>query len=196
MTHTGRKLISLGAITLLVLLASTSALAGTDSSGQSGRYSDSSKSVGYTSKYALDVIVRQLAYQSMLFQWQLESDLNRSYLDGSSRERRANQLSVNFRGAAETLHSRYASGRSVDNSTEEAGRLLQLGNDLDDFLSRTHLSRDTLESWHALRCKLSVLADVYADSAEDANQTDSDSTSGGEIGRAAASYDKIWRWPF
>jgi hypothetical protein len=149
----------------------------------------------YVSKYALNETARQLAYQSKIFQWQLERELNRSYLDGTLRERRANQLSVDFRGAAETLHSLYAAGRSVNNSTDEAGNLQRLGNDLDDFVSQARLSPATLESWDAMRCELSVLADVYATSAED-EQADTVSTPGAEFHSAASSQGRIWRWPF
>jgi len=155
---------------------------------------------GYASKYALDETARRLSYQSKLFQWRLEGELNRSYLDGSLREKRANELGARFNQAAETLHSLYAVGRSVDNSTTEAGNLFRLGDELDDFVSRAPVSRATLESWDVISCELFSLATVYdfdAAAVEDAGtEGDAASTRGVEYHSAAMSYERIWRWPF
>lgn len=203
MTYFRSRLIASSAVTLLALLVPFNALAQKDVFRRAvGSDQDSNRAygAGYTSKYALNETARRLAYRSQRFQWQLERELNSSYLDGTSREKRANQLSVRFHQAAETLRSLYAVGRSVDNSTTEASNLLRLGYELDDFVSRAPVSWATLESWEAISGELFLLVTVYdfdAAALEDAG-TDKDAASAPvvEYHSAAMSYGRIWGWPF
>jgi hypothetical protein len=181
-------------VVLFAFLAPMTALAQSESHRYGARDEHGSAHTGYTTRYALDAGVRRLAYQSKIFQWNLESELNRSRLDGTLREKRANQLTASFNQAAETLHSLYAVGRNVDNSASEAANVLRLGNELDEFMSRAPVSRSTSQSWDSISCELSSLEAAYDLDADAVDDGAIGSTSVIESHSAAMSYGRIWRW--
>jgi hypothetical protein len=194
MTRSRRYSTTLTALAFVVLAAPVTALAQRDFHRQGIH-----ENRGYTSTYALNAAVRRLAYQSSAFQRSLESELNRSYLDGTAGEKRANQLSSSFSKAAETLNSLYAVGRTLDNSGKEAGTLFQLGDELDGLVLRAPVSRVTLESWDSIRCELSSLTSAYdlAGTTQEDPGTEGDVlTQDRDYHSAALSYGRIWSWLF
>jgi len=192
MAYFRRTLIISSALTLLALLTPFNTVAQSPDSTRAD-------AAGYTSTYALNAAVRQLAYRSQRFKGTLERELNRSYLDGTPGEKRANQLSARFHTAAETLRSLYSVGRNVENSRTEAFNLLQLREELDYLVSQADVSRPTLRSWDAMNRELFLVATVYGFRATDFENADTQRgayTPEVEYHSAASSYSRIWRWPF
>lgn len=201
MTYFRRWLITLSAVSLLALVMPFGELAAAGPARPELRISRRSEleyGAGCASGYALNAAVRRLAYRSQSFEWQLERELNRSYLDGTPGEKRANQLGDRFHKAAENLRSAYAVGRTVDNSRVEAFHLLRLGSELGEFVAQAPVSRTTFKSWDAIDRELSLLATVYDFDAAGGDNPDSQGEADNpvEYHSAAGSYSRIWRWPF
>lgn len=198
MTHFRRTLIISGFLTLL-LLTPFYVVAQKDVVRLAALSNQDFSRAHSASNYALNAAGRRLAYRSQQFKGTLEHELNRSYLDGTPGEKRANQLSARFHKAADTLRALYAVGRNVETSRTEALNLLRLGAELDDLVSQTHVSRTTLRSWDAIGRELFLLATVYdfvPDSVENPDTQGDAYAQVVEYHGAASSYSRIWLWPF
>jgi hypothetical protein len=74
---------------------------------------------------------------------------------------RIEELTDRFRNATNDLADAYGRGRNLNNSADEARRVLDLGSQIDQELSRTRGSRNLQGQWSSIRNDLRVIAQVY-----------------------------------
>ncbi|HLM02039.1 MAG TPA: hypothetical protein VK400_13375 [Pyrinomonadaceae bacterium] len=107
-------------------------------------------------------VINRLANRAEVFERRLDRELDRSRYDDRNREDRLNRLANDFTRAAERLEDKYDGGRRNQNdSYNEAQRVLQLGRQLDNALSRARLGGYAMNDWNAIRRDLDTIADAY-----------------------------------
>jgi hypothetical protein len=105
--------------------------------------------------------VRRVSDRSRSFENIIDRNLDRSRLDGTRREDRINDEVRNFRNAASSLRNRLGDARSLNNSADEARRLLDMGSHIDQFMSRRHLDNRAEITWSQIRDDLRTIANAY-----------------------------------
>jgi hypothetical protein len=118
----------------------------------------------YNSRYdrgQLRDAVRRVSDRSRSFEYSVDRYLDRSRLDGTRREDRINDEVNNFRDAASSLRNRLGDARSLNNSADEARRLLELGSRIDAFMSRRNLDNRAESTWSQIREDLRMIANAY-----------------------------------
>jgi hypothetical protein len=105
--------------------------------------------------------VRRVSDRSRSFENTIDRNLDRSRLDGTRREDRINDEARNFRNAASSLRNQLGDARSLNNSADEARRLLDLGSRIDQFISRRHLDNRAEITWSQIRDDLRTIANAY-----------------------------------
>ena len=73
-------------------------------------------------------------------------------------------LAERFKDAAERLRNEYGRGRNLDNSRDEAQRVLELGSQIDQVIYNGRGGRNNNRAtgeWNQIRNDLRVIADVY-----------------------------------
>jgi hypothetical protein len=83
--------------------------------------------------------IRNLKNRSREFARRLDRELDRSRYDDRNREDRLNSLAEDFRRAAERLDREYDNRSDYRRSEDEARRVIQLGQQLDNALNRSRL---------------------------------------------------------
>jgi hypothetical protein len=116
---------------------------------------------GRGSRYGrnLESTIKNLKNRSREFARRLDRDLDRSRYDNRNREDRLNDLAEDFKNAAARLDGEYDNRRDYNNSSDEARRVIQLGQQLDNALYRSRLN--VQGDWNRIRQDLDVLADAY-----------------------------------
>lgn len=109
----------------------------------------------------LNATVRNLRNRSREFERRLDRELDRSRINGSNREDRINDIAAEFARAAARLDREYDNRRDYRNSQDEARRVLQLGSQLDRFLSRGRLSYNIQNDWNRIRQDLRILSNAF-----------------------------------
>ena len=109
----------------------------------------------------LEGTIRNLKNNSREFARRLDRELDRSRYDDRNREDRLNNLARDFRDAANRLDDEYDGRRDYNDSYNEAQRVLQLGQQLDNALSRSRLNYNIQGDWNRIRQDLDVLANAY-----------------------------------
>jgi hypothetical protein len=84
------------------------------------------------------------------------NDRNRGYASDN-----LENLAERFRDATDDLAGAYGNGRNLNGSRDEAQRVLQLGSQIDNELSRTRSNRNAQNEWNQIRYDLRVISDVY-----------------------------------
>ncbi len=153
-----RNLIAVFAFSLLILVlpSMVSAQWRNDRNNRNGDYN---RSGSYNRN--LNSTIKNLKNRSKDFALQLDRELDRSRYDESRREDNLNQLTKNFKDAADKLDDEYDSRRDYNRSQDEARRALALGNQLDRALSRARLSSNLDRNWNNIRQDLQTLASAY-----------------------------------
>jgi hypothetical protein len=105
--------------------------------------------------------INRLANRAEVFERRLDRELDRSRYDNRNREDRLNRLANDFTRAAERLEDEFDGGRDAGDSYDEAQRVLQLGRQLDNALSRARLSGYAMNDWNAIRQDLNTIANAY-----------------------------------
>lgn len=105
--------------------------------------------------------VKRLKNNSREFQRRLDRELDDSRYDGRSREDNLNRLAADFKNAADRLEDAYGNGRNMNNSADEAQRVLTLGDQLERRLSRGRLNNNVQNDWNSIRQDLRTIADAY-----------------------------------
>lgn len=180
MTHQSRRFIQtfiLAALFALVLPVAASAQGNYDPYGRDRDYRrdrnhhdrrdrnrdygrNGNNRYGYDQRQLRDS-VRRLKDRSNDFKKHIDSALDHSRYDGRRREDRINEEARDFQNAADRLKDRYNNGRNINNSTEDARRLVQLGSRIDRFIARNPLDSRTTSDWSAIRQDLRVIANAY-----------------------------------
>ena len=74
---------------------------------------------------------------------------------------RIEDLADSFRRATDRLADEYGNGRNLRNSEDEARRVLDIGNQIDNEMSRVRSNRNMQNEWNRIRQDLRIVADVY-----------------------------------
>jgi len=105
--------------------------------------------------------INRLANRAESFERRLDRDLDNSRYDNRSREDRLNRLANDFTRAAERLEDEYDGGRNMNDSYDEAQRVLNLGQQLENALSRSRLGGSARNDWNSIRQDLNTIANAY-----------------------------------
>src|ERR1041384_2141901 len=114
-------------------------------SAQWGRYPDDRGGYGRYDDRGLRDSVHRLDRLAKDFEHDMDRALDRSRVNGSSREDRINDQVHQFRSAVGDLKSRVGNGRDLNRSSNEARRVLQDADQLDRFGRRGLDSRTASE---------------------------------------------------
>lgn len=74
---------------------------------------------------------------------------------------RLEDLADNFRRATDRLADKYGNGRNLNNSRDEARRVLEIGNQIEYELRSLRGGNNLQRQWNNIRHDLNVVADVY-----------------------------------
>ena len=109
----------------------------------------------------LEATIKNLKNRSREFARRLDRELDRGRYDDSRREDRLNALAEDFRNATARLDSEYDGRGDYRNSQDEARRVIQLGQQIDNALYRSRLNYNVQSDWNRIRQDLDVLANAY-----------------------------------
>lgn len=124
---------------------------GRNRNGNYGRYDERS----------LRDSVRRLDRLAKDFEKDLDRDLDSSREDGTRHEDRVNNEARDFRNAVGNLRSSFGNGRNLNQSADEAQRVLQEARRTERVISH-HLDNSRLASeWSQIQRELQVIADAY-----------------------------------
>jgi hypothetical protein len=105
--------------------------------------------------------VRRVDRLSGQLKGDLDHALDRTRLDGSYREDQINRLAHDFHEAASKFKDRFDDGRDLNRAAGEARRTLELGAQLDRFISRHNLGGRVESKWAQISSDLRVIARAY-----------------------------------
>lgn len=74
---------------------------------------------------------------------------------------RLEDLADNFKKATDKLRKEYGNGRNLNGSRNEARRVLDLGQQIDQEMRRIRVNRQAQNEWNRIRQDLNVVAQVY-----------------------------------
>ncbi len=155
-----RNLIGVFAFALLVLSLPAVASAQWRNDRDNDDYRNNRRNNGNYNRN-LQATVKNLKNRSNQFERRLDRELDNSRYDDRNREDRLNQLAADFANAAQSLDNAYDNRGDYQNSSDEAQRVLQLGNQLDRVLSRARLNGNIQNDWNRISQDLNVLANAY-----------------------------------
>ena len=98
-------------------------------------------------------VLRDLKDSSKALQNGIDSDLDRSRMNGSRREDDINRLAKDFRNAADRLNE-----NSVSRQDDRLQRVFQLGSELQRSMGRVRMSGYTQNAWAAVQSDLRALS--------------------------------------
>jgi hypothetical protein len=152
-----KKLIAFFAFALMILALPSIASAqwrdnrrNDDDYNRSGRYNRN-----------LESTIKNLKNRSREFARRLDRELDRGRYNDRNREDRLNNLADQFSDAARRLDDRYDGRRDYNRTSDEARRVIQLGQQLDSALYRARLNYNVQNDWNRIRQDLDILADAY-----------------------------------
>lgn len=71
------------------------------------------------------------------------------------------ELSDRFSRAAEDLADAYGRGRNMNNSRDEARRVLDIGSQIENILYRSRANRNAMGEWNQISRDLRIISDAY-----------------------------------
>ncbi len=86
---------------------------------------------------------------------------NDRYGRNNNRYDNLEQLSDRFANATKSLANAYGNGRNMNNSRDEARRVLDIGSQIDRALYSSRTNRNAMNEWNQISYDLRVLADAY-----------------------------------
>jgi hypothetical protein len=108
----------------------------------------------------LESTIDGLQNRAKRFERVIDRELDRSRYDGNRREDRLNDLARDFRRAVDRLEDNY-DRRNTNGSSNEANRVLQLGQQLENSLRRARFQNNVMNEWYQIQRDLDVLANAY-----------------------------------
>lgn len=114
----------------------------------------------YNRRYLVDA-VRRVEDNSRSFRRALDRELDRGRYDESRREDRINDIAERLATAADNLEDSFDNGRNLNSSRDEAQDLLQLGSQIDRFMSRNRFGGNVESQWSNIRADLQTVANAY-----------------------------------
>ncbi len=124
--------------------------------GNNGRYNNNRTAINYGSVENLN---RSIETKADRFKRALDSDLDRSRLDGSNREDNINEFVKQFEDATDRLRNDY---QDNDRGSSAVREVLQRGKVIDNALRRMRGSTNSKREWNSLRGDLDQLARLYS----------------------------------
>jgi chromosome segregation ATPase len=109
----------------------------------------------------LQATIRNLKNRSKEFARRLDRELDRSRYDDRNREDQLNRLARSFKDAADDLDDAYDNRRDLRRSEDEARRVIQIGQQIDNALYRLRLSYNVQGDWNRIRQDLNALGNAY-----------------------------------
>lgn len=110
---------------------------------------------------ALRSAIDRLHNRAEVFERRLDRELDRGRYDGRNREDRLNSLANEFTRATERLEDEFDGGRNMRDSYDEARRVVQLGQQLENALNRSRLGGNAQNEWSSIRQDLYTIANAY-----------------------------------
>jgi len=105
--------------------------------------------------------INRLKNRARNFERRLDRELDNSRYDNRRREDNLNRLADDFTNAAERLDDEFDGGRNMNDSYDEAQRVLQLGRQIENALSRSRMGGSAQNEWNGIRQDLDTIADAY-----------------------------------
>lgn len=112
----------------------------------------------YVSDGQLQGLLNRIENRTNAFQREVERTLDRSVIDGTSREESITALIANFETATDRLANNFASRRSTAADVQE---VLNRAVGVNNFVARNRLSVPAENHWAAIRTDLNTLAGYY-----------------------------------
>lgn len=140
-------------------------------------------------------VTRRLHRHSEDFQRNLDRSLDRSRIDGTRREDRINDIARDFSNAADRLRDKIGDGDNLNRSADEARRVLQLGERIDQFVARANFNSRVQSDWSQIRQQLRFISDVYGYRRDLGRDNYGDYNSRGDYdsrGSRRSSYPRNW----
>lgn len=111
----------------------------------------------------LNSTIKNLKNNADRFEDVLDRELDRSRYDGTRREDNLNGLADRFKEAAERLDDEYDDGKDMNRSSDEARRVLSIGQQLGNALrqSRANRSSAVQSYWRNIQSDLRIIARAY-----------------------------------
>jgi len=125
----------------------------------------------YDDRYLRDS-VHQLDRLAKDFERDMDRALDRSRANGSQREDRINAEVHEFRNAVGDLKSRVGNGRDVNQSADEARRVLQQASQVDRIARPRWYDGRLSSEWSQIQQQLRVISDAYGFRYSGGNGTD------------------------
>ena len=119
---------------------------------------------GYLNDYErrqLRDAARRIESRSRELQRDVDRLLDQSRHDGTRREDRVNDEVRDLRNAADRFRDRAGDSNNLNNSADEARRLLQEAERVGNMLRRLRLDGRTQNTWSQIRQDLRLVADIY-----------------------------------
>ncbi|MGI8543200.1 MAG: hypothetical protein ACR2MD_06925, partial [Aridibacter sp.] len=154
-----KKLISL--ITLAVMVMGLTIVV--SAQGRSNRNRGKNKNKGHYGNTNLNSTIKNLKNNANRFEDVLDRELDRSRYDGTRREDQLNNLARRFKDATDKLDREYDGGRDMRRSSDEARRVLALGQQLGSALrgSRANRNRSIQTYWRNIQSDLRIIARAF-----------------------------------
>jgi len=135
-----------------------------DRDRRGGRNGRNGRRDGYLNDYErrqLRDAARRIESRSRELQRDVDRLLDQSRHDGTRREDRVNNEVRDFRNAADRFQDRAGDSNSLNNSADEARRLLQEAERVSNMLRRLRLDGRTQNTWSQIRQDLRLVSDIY-----------------------------------
>lgn len=128
--------------------------------GRQDRYPDN-RGYGRYDERAVRDSAHRLDRLAKDFEREMDRALDRSRVNGSSREDRINDEVHQFRRAAGAFKSRVGNGRDLNRSADEARRVLQEAEQVDRVARPRWFDNRLGSQWSAIQRELRFISDVY-----------------------------------
>lgn len=146
-----KAIIALSAFALLLGLADSA----------SAQYRRGQRYRTATTKAQVDRLIKRVETQLDYFVHEYDRSLDRSRLDGSSREDWLNKRARDLESATDELRREFDRRDSWSANRDEVRRCLNIASDIDNSVRSLRLGAATERDWSSLRVELNALADVY-----------------------------------